>query len=139
MRRSRRHGQGGFSFVEVLISVRLLLIGFMGIYASFQASGLLRETADETNVAMFKLQTANDYIFSLAFDDITTSMPAGTPVNIMAMTDSNTVNDLQLSNEVMTVAYENPAADPIKWTITLTWDSRMGTARSASISSGRVR
>ena len=96
-------------------------------------------TSHETNTAMFKLQTATEFMFSLAFDDMTTTMPEGTPIDIMKLTDSNANNDFVLNNEVMIVAYEDPAADPLKFTVTLTWDSRMSSARSASISSGRVR
>lgn len=138
-RRRERSAESGFTFIEVLVAVTLLVIGFLGIFASLHASGLLRETAHETNVAMFKLQTATEFMFSLAFDDMTTTMPEGTPIDIMKLTDSNANNDFVLNNEVMTVAYEDPAADPLKFTVTLTWDSRMGTGRSASISSGRVR
>jgi len=138
-KRRKRSAESGFSFIEVLVAVTLLVIGFMGIYASLHASALLRETAHETNVAMFKLQTAMEYMFSLAFDDMTTTLPEDTPIDIMALTDSNANNDFVLNNEVLTVAYEDPAADPLKFTFTITWDSRMGTPRSASISSGRVR
>lgn len=135
----RGKNRAGFSFIEVLAAVTLLVIGFMGMFASLHTSALLRETANETNVAMFKLQTAMEFAFGLPFDDVVTTLPEATPIDLTALTDSNVNNDLPLNNEVILIDYEDPAADPLKFTITMTWTSRAGTARSAMVSSGRVR
>lgn len=133
----RRHR--GFTFVEVLVAVTLLIIGFLGIYASFHASSMLRETANETNTAMFKLQKTMEFLFGLAFDDVTTVLPASTPVDIEALTDSNPNNDFHLNNEQIIVTYDDPAADPLHFTVTITWSSRLGSQRSEFISSARAR
>jgi hypothetical protein len=135
----RRAPRGGFTFIEIMVATALLMIGFMGMFASLHASALLRETANETNVAMFKLQMTMEYLFGLPFDDVVTTLPEGTAVDLAALVDSNVNNDLPLNNESITIDYEDPAADPLKFTITITWTARPGNARSASISSGRVR
>ncbi len=135
----RREKRLGFSFIEVLVAAALLVIGFMGIFASLHASALLRETAHETNVAMFKLQTVVEHIFSMPFDDVTTLMPQGEPIDVMGLTNPDENPDFALTGEAMTIAYEDPAADPLKFTVNITWESRLGTARHSSISSGRVR
>jgi prepilin-type N-terminal cleavage/methylation domain-containing protein len=135
----RRRAARAFTFVEVLVAIALLTIGFLGVYASLNASALLRETSNETNVAMFKLQATMEYLFSLPFDVVTTVLPAGTPVNITALTDSNPGNDFKPSNEQIRLAYVDPAADPLYFRITITWTSRTGTSRTEAISCGRAR
>ena len=135
----KRRAAAGYTFIEVLVAITLLVVGFLGLYASLNASSLLRETANETNIAMFKLQNTMEYTFNLPFDDIVTTLPEGVPIDIAALTDGDSSNDYSLNNEVITIAYEDPAADPLKFTITINWSTRMGNARSASISSGRVR
>lgn len=136
---SRRAHKRGFTFIEVMIAVVLLVMGFLGVYASLHACALLREAANETNVAMFKLQTTMEYLFSVPFDDITTTLPEGTALDIVALMDSDTDNDYTLCNEVVTISYEDPAADLLKFTITINWTARRGTGRYESISSGRGR
>ncbi|MHC4712539.1 MAG: type IV pilus modification PilV family protein [Planctomycetota bacterium] len=137
--RSRKSGRRGFSFIEVLAAVALLVIGFMGMFASLHTSALLRETANETNVAMFKLQTTMEFLYGIPFDDVVTTLPEGTPIDLATLIDSEVNNDLTLNNEAITIAYEDPAADPLKFTISIAWTARAGNPRSANISSGRVR
>jgi prepilin-type N-terminal cleavage/methylation domain-containing protein len=130
----------GFTFVEVLIAITLLVIGFLGVYASLYATALLRETANETNVAMFKLQTTMEYIFSLPFDKIPVDLPAGAAVNVSPLVDSDPNNNFQLSGEQVVVTYpKGTGADPLEFTITITWTSRMGTDRTEQMASARAR
>jgi len=135
----KRGARSGFTFTEVLVAVTLLVIGFMGIYASMHSSALVRETAHETNVAMFKLQTTVEYMFGIPFDDLTTALPEGQAIDIEALAEGAGSNGFVLSNETVTVDYEDPTADPLKFTVTMTWNSRLGNARTATISSARGR
>jgi Tfp pilus assembly protein PilV len=135
----RKQRTGGFTFIEVIVGITVMVLGFLGLYASLQASGRLRESAKETNIAMFKLQTTMEYVFSVPFDDITTLLPPDTPIDIVALTDSTTGNDYRLNNEQIILAYEDPSGDPLKFTATITWDTRFGTPRRASLSSARMR
>ncbi len=128
-----------FTFIEVLAAVTVMVVGFLGLYLSFNASGALRESARETNTAMFKLQSTMEYLFSVPFDDITTVLPQGTPIDIVALTDSSPGNDFRLNGESITIEYIDPAADPIKFRIDIDWNTRFGTPRHASISSARMR
>ncbi len=134
-----RNGAKGFTFIEVLVGITLIVIGFLGLYASLLASGRLRESSKETNVAIFKLETTMEYLFSVPWDDITTLLPEGTPVDIVAITDSTAGNDFRLNNEQISLHYEDPSADPIKFTVTINWNTRFGTPRQASLSSARMR
>ena len=137
--RSKR-ASGGFTFVEVLVAVTLLIIGFLGIYATMFSSALLRETANETNIAIFKLQATTEYIFSLPFDDITDVFPDGAPVNVSPFLDNNPDNNFLLSNESVAVTYPDPGtSDPLQFVVTITWTSRMGTDRDEHISCARSR
>jgi|GEM_PF-4167872 len=135
-----RKRTSAFTFVEVLIAITLMVIGFLGIFASMYASALLRETANETNIAVFKAQTTTEYIFGIPFDTVPTVFPAGNPVNVNALVDSNLMNDFQLSNEQISVTYPGgTAADPLRFVVTVTWTSRMGTQRTETISCARAR
>jgi len=131
--------RNGYTFIEVIVGIALMVIAFMGLYGSTHASAQLRETAKETNVSAFKLQNTMEYLFSVPFDDITTILPAGTPIDIVALMDSTAGNDYRLVDEQITIAYEDVDADPIKFTITITWATRFGTPRTASLSSARMR
>jgi prepilin-type N-terminal cleavage/methylation domain-containing protein len=135
-----RSNQSAFTFVEVLVALTLLVIGFLGVYSSLHASGLLRETANETNIAMFKLQTTAECIFGLPFDQVPVKFPAGAPVDVTALMDANPNNNFSLSGEQVVVTYPNgPAADPLDFVVTITWMSRLGTQRTESIESSRAR
>lgn len=134
-----RRGTLGFTFIEVLIAVTLLIIGFLGLFASMHSSARLRETSHETSIAMFKLQRTNEFLFGLPFDDIITTLPADTVIDIAALTDSDVNNDDPLNGEQITISYEDPAADPLKFTISIAWTTRFGNQRQANLSSGRVR
>lgn len=132
-------GERGFTFVEVLIAITLMVIGFLGVYASLYASALLRETSNETNIAVFKLQSAMEYIFNVPFDDVTARLPAGTPIDISTLMDSNASNDYRLKSEQIVTAYTFPTTDMMHFTATITWQSRLGTNRSETIACARAR
>jgi prepilin-type N-terminal cleavage/methylation domain-containing protein len=135
-----RTKSGGFTFVEVLVAVTLLVIGFLGVYGSLHASSLLRETANETNVAMFKLQTTMEYLFCLPFDQVPALFPDGTAVDVTALMDANPDNNFLLPGEQIVVTYPNGAeGDPLHFAITITWNSRLGTVRTETIESARAR
>jgi Tfp pilus assembly protein PilV len=77
-RTCRRKGERAFTFVEVMASVALLMVGFLGAYATMTSCGALRETSAETNIAVFKLQTAMEYLLVVSFNDIN-KLPPFTP------------------------------------------------------------
>ncbi len=139
-RMKRPRDTRGFTFVEVLVAITLMIIGFLGIYASLFSSSMLRETANETNIAMFKLNTTAEYLFTIPFDTITTRFPEGAVVDVNAFVDSDPNNDFSLSAEQVTVNYPNGIdADPLHFVVTINWTSRMGTVRTESISTARAR
>lgn len=134
-----RRSDGGFTLLEVLIAAVLLVIGFMGVFASLHASAQLREAADETNTAMFKLQGTVEYAFGLPFDQVTTTLPHATPVVIPGVNDAGAADGFVLQGEQITVAYDDPAADPLRFRVTITWTSRLGNPCSETVSCARSR
>jgi len=135
----RRKHDAGFTLVEVMAATALLVVGFLGAYASLNASGILRETTNETNRAMFKLQSAVEYVFSVPFDDITAILPPDTPVTVPGVTDPATESGLALIDETLFFSYEDPAGDPLEFTVTLTWTSQRGGQRTETLSCARAR
>lgn len=136
---SARKRQSAFTFVEVLAAITLLVIGFLGVFSSFHASSLLREATGETNRAVFKLQATVEYIFSRPFDEVTGSLPHGTPASIPGLTDCEPGDNFLLNDEEILVTYDDPAADPLHFTVTITWTSRLGSPRTESLSCARAR
>lgn len=136
---NRRKRRAGLSYVETCMAIAILIVGFLGLYSSLEASGMIRETANETNVAMFKLQTALEHLFSMPFDDIPDILVEGQPIRFEQLTDSLPDNDFQLRDERITVAYINTAADPLYFTVRIDWTSRSGVARTEEISCARAR
>ena len=130
---------GGFTFLETTLALLMLVVGFLGIYSSFDGSAAVRETANETNVAMFKLQTLQDAVFSMAFDDVPVRLPPDTPILLEDITDSLPANDFKLRDEVITISYVDPANDPLFFTARIVWTSRNGAPREEDISCARGR
>ena len=137
--RKTRRKDGGFSLVEVMVAAMLLVVGFLGIFSTFHSCAVLRETANETNRAMFELQAVVEYIFSRPFDEVTTILPDGAPATVPGLTDGSPHGGLELADKDIVVTYDDPAADPLHFTVTICWTSRLGTRRTESISCARAR
>jgi len=129
----------GFSYLETTMALFMLIVGFLGIYASFETSAVVRETANETNVAMFKLQTVQETVFSMAFDDVAVKLPPDTPILLENITDSLPANDFKLRDEAITVSYLDPTSDPLFFTAKINWTSRSGVPSHEEISCARGR
>ncbi len=128
-----------FSLVEIMAATMLLVIGFLGIFATFHSSAKLREAAEETNMAMFELKSVVEYIFGRPFDHVTTLLPDGAVAEIPGVTDRGPHAGLDLADKELVVTYDDPSADPLHFTVTITWMSRLGTQRTESISTARAR
>jgi len=132
-------GRGGFSLVEVMVAAALLVVGFLGIFSTFHSCAALREAACETNRAMFELQAVVEYIFSRPFDEVTTILPDGAPAVVPGLTDGTPHGGMELADKEIIVTYEDPAADPLKFSVTIAWTSRLGGTRLETISCARAR
>lgn len=141
MRSIRKHRgkSGGFSLVEVMVAAMLLVVGFLGIFSTFHSSALLREASNETNRAMFEGQAVVEYIFSRPFDQVTTILIDGVPASVPGLTDGTPHGGLELADKETVVTYDDPAADPLHFTVAITWTSRLGNTRSETISCARSR
>jgi len=135
----QRQRRAAFSYLETTMALFMLISGFLGIYASFEASSQVRETANETNVAMFKLQTVLETVFELPFDDITAKLAQGPPILLENITDSLPDNNFKLRDEVITISYLDPTTDPLFFTAQITWTSRSGVPRHEEISCARAK
>jgi len=137
--RKTRGGRGAFSLVEVMVAAALLVVGFLGIFSTFHSCAALRESACETNRAMFELQAVVEYIFSRPFDEVTTILPDGAPATVPGLTDGSPHAGMELADKEIILTYEDPAADPLQFTVTITWTSRCGGPRSETLSCARAR
>lgn len=136
---SMRRREAGFSFVETLVAMTLMTIGFLGFYASLHASARMREAASDTNIAVFKLQSVVEHVFSIPFDDVTSVFPDGQAVDITALVDSLPENDFRLLGETITVTYDDPAAEALHFKVAIAWDSRLGGRRAVDVACVRAR
>lgn len=138
-RKQSRKRRDGFSYLETAMALFMLIVGFLGIYSSFDVSAQVRETANETNVAMFKLQTAMETVFSVPFDDITETLSADESIQFEKITDSLPANDFKLRDEDVTISYKDTTTDPLYFTVKIAWTSRSGVPRTEEISCARAR
>lgn len=108
--------EDGFTFVELLITIGVvvfLLVGFLGSITALQAANM---AAFERSIA---LQDANRVIETMRSTALTGTFPG----NVTAVYPNNgTVSGYtSLTNEQVTVSYANAAADPLDTTVTVSY------------------
>ena len=138
-RRSRGPQRAGFSMLELMIAISLLLVALMAAMYSQASSMELVRTTRETETAMSDLQAAMEQILLNSPDQIPipgSTYAAGIP--IAAYTD------LHLRNERIVPTYPNYTGgvvvpDPLQIRLTLTWNDFKDRQRSMQIVTTRTR
>lgn len=136
--RSRR-ARAGFTIVEVMIALSVLVVTVLATTAAQLVSHDLVRQSRETSVAMSDLQTAMEQILLLPIDDIPvagSNFQAGQPIAAF--------NDLHLPAERIVPAYAGfgggaAVPDPLPITLTMTWNDPKGRSRLLRLSCMKTR
>jgi prepilin-type N-terminal cleavage/methylation domain-containing protein len=117
--RSRRPRRSqGLTLIEVLIATTVLSIAAVVAFPTMLSFVALSDAAREKNVATHDLTTALEDVAATPFDQVTKTYANGLAIPKFAA--------LHLSKESIVVAYDDPAADPLIVTLTMTWNDAKG-------------
>ncbi len=136
--RRRRH-QAGFSMVEVMMALSVLLVAVLGAFSSQAASSNLIRISRETDLALADLQACMEQALTLTTDDLPivgSLFEDGQPVALY--------EDLNLEGESIVATYPGYVAgltipDPLEIVLTLTWNDYGTRPRTVTLRSVKVR
>ncbi len=128
--------RSGFSLLELMFAVTILVIGVMGAFTTQLGSLGVITTGQETSKATMELQAAMESVLVVDPDDVVDIFPPGQPIPAFA--------DRNLRNETMVPTYPNYAGvGPIPSTLdvrlTVTWDDFEGRGRSLRLNTAVAR
>jgi prepilin-type N-terminal cleavage/methylation domain-containing protein len=137
--RGRRADAAGFSLVELMIAVTVILFGLLTAYSSELSSLEVVKTSRETNTAMADLQACMESMLVLPPAEIPNPEGPYAPGSIV-----EAFRDLHLENQRIVATYPNlvagqPVPDPLEIVLTMTWTDRQGRGRELRISSVKTR
>ncbi len=137
-RKSAGSGKSGFTIIELMIAITVLLVAVLSTFTSQIKARDLMETSRETSIASADLQAVMERILVLPVDRIPVAASLyadGQPV--AAYTNRN------LRNELIVADYPGYAGaaipDPLPIVLTLTWTDRLGRPRTMQLRSMKVR
>jgi type II secretory pathway pseudopilin PulG len=138
VQRGRSGPRSGFTLLEILIAIVVLIVAVTAAFATQLSSLNLLHTARETNTAMADLENAMERALALTTDQIPvpgSAFQAGQPIAAF--------EGLHLDNERIVATYPGYAAgtvpDPLEIVFTMTWDDWMGRPRTMRLSTMKVR
>lgn len=136
-----RPGEGaraGFSLLEILIAILVLIVAVTAAFATQLGSLNLLNTARETNTAMADLENAMERALAFATDQIPvpgSQFQAGQPIAAF--------QGLHLDNESIVATYPGYAGgtvpDPLEIVLTITWNDWVGRPRTLRLVTMKVR
>ncbi len=129
----------GFTMIELMIAMSILLIAVLSAFGSQLTSAGLMRTSRETNTALADLQGCMERILLEAADDL--PLPGGgyePGQPVAAYTDAH------LSNETIVPTYPGyvpggPVPDPLPIVLTCSWNDYQGRERTLTLSSLKAK
>jgi len=139
VRRIPRRARAGFTLIELMIAIIVLLVAVMATFTSQLRARELMQTSRETNTAMGDLQSAMERILLRPVDEVPI---AGSPFE-----DDTAIaafDGLHLPNEQILVDYPGyvlggPVPDPLPIVLRLNWTDSRGRPRSMFLRSMTTR
>jgi type II secretory pathway pseudopilin PulG len=133
-----RRESGGFTLLEIMIAIGVLMIAVVGSIATQMSAQSLLSTTRETATATSDLQAVMEQVLLYAPDQLPTAtgrFPAGRPIAAYS--------NLHLRNERIVPTYPNYSGgtvpDPLSIQLTATWSDYRGRPRTMSLSSAKTK
>ena len=134
-----RRRRGGFTLVELMIAITVILVAVVSTFTAQISSHNLIRVSRETNTAIADLQAAMERVLLRPADQI----PLAGAANFPPGASIAAFDDLHLDNERIVPAYPDFAGgdvpDPLQIVLTLTWDDYRGRPRSIRLASMKTR
>ncbi len=125
--------RGAFTFVEIVITLVVLLIAGSGILGSYLSSHQLSEHASDTMEAVNHLEDVMERIRASPFTTLQTLFPNGLINGPVGNNYATIVGGYSLDGEQIVVTYPNQAPGRMEVVATLNWTYR-GRARTTRLS-----
>jgi len=135
----RRGGRSGFSMIELMCAVVVLVVAISAAMAAQIIGNNLLRTSRENNVALSDLQGAME----LAILQAPATLPIA-PSEFQAGVPVPRFNDLHLRNQRIRASYPGyvvgaPVPDPLQVVMTIQWNDYLDRPRTLSLATLRTR
>jgi prepilin-type N-terminal cleavage/methylation domain-containing protein len=114
----RRSRLRGLTLAEVMIAMTILGVIALVAFPTMLSFADLSDTARQQNVATHDLMSAVEDVISTPFSQLTTTYQQGQSIP--------KYQELHLPNETVVVTYDDPTADPLVVTLTMTYNDLKG-------------
>ena len=128
-------GCSGFTLVETMIAITVLMVAVLGTLSAQWHSGQLQETSRDTARASADLQSAMDTLLLLPADEIPSEFPAGTA--LAAWTDRSFAAQTITPSYPGVVGSVHP--DPLVIRLDLVFQDRQGRTRRMELHTLKAR
>ncbi len=133
-----RRSRAGFTLIELMIAITVLLVAVLGTVTSQLKSNELLQTSRETTIAMADLQAAMEQILLRPVDLI--------PIGSSLYADDSAIaayTNLHVANQRIVADYPGYAGaaipDPLPIVLTMTWTDPRGRPRTEMLRSMKTR
>ena len=132
-------GSKGMTLLEIMVASVIFVTAVIGVASAIVTAANLISTSRYRDIAVADLRNMMEKIGTTPFDSITTRFPDDVVDGPSSNPYSALLGGYTLTNEAITVSYEDASADPLEILVTVTWQDKRGRAYNASMSTFRTR